>query len=236
MADGLYLGMAGATARAAQLDSIADNLANAQTPGFKPARPAFESFLAESGAADKVYAAAVGTGIDMRPGQAVHTGNPLDVLPEGDGLLAVRTASGATAFTRAGRLTLDPSGQLLAAGLPVLDPRGEPVLIPPQTNPEIAKDGTLSAEGREFGKVALWRAEGPMGRNGPQLLVPGDNTKVALVPDGTLRVGELELGSYTPLEATVQLVEAQRQFDSTMQALQTYRTLDQRAVEVGRIR
>ena len=68
MADGLYVSMCGAVARAEQLEAVADNLANAQTPGFKAARPAFESFMAASGAQDKHYAAAVATGFDLRPG------------------------------------------------------------------------------------------------------------------------------------------------------------------------
>ena len=45
MADGIYVGMAAAAARAEQLDSIADNLANVETPGFKASHPAFQSFL-----------------------------------------------------------------------------------------------------------------------------------------------------------------------------------------------
>ncbi|MBI5546020.1 MAG: flagellar hook basal-body protein, partial [Deltaproteobacteria bacterium] len=147
MADGLYLGMAGAAARAEQLDSIADNLANVQTPGFKPSKPAFESFLPASGAPDKVYAAAVGTGVDARPGAVTRTGNPLDVLPEGDGLLAVRTGSGGVAFTRAGRLAVDGGGRLLAAGLPVLDTLGNPIRLPPEAQPVIGPDATVRAEG-----------------------------------------------------------------------------------------
>jgi flagellar basal-body rod protein FlgF len=49
-------------------------------------------------------------------------------------------------------------------------------------------------------------------------------------------VGEVELGNAGALEATVQLISAQRQFDASMQALQTYRSLDQRSNEIGRIR
>ena len=82
MADGLYVSMCGAAARQEQLDAIADNLANAQTPGFKAARPAFAAFLPASGAEDKVYPAAVASGFDLRAGPTVATGNALDVLPE----------------------------------------------------------------------------------------------------------------------------------------------------------
>ena len=72
MADGIYVSMCGAVARTEQLDAIADNLANAATPGFKASRPAFESFLPPGAAptSDKHYPAAVGAGFDLRPDMA----------------------------------------------------------------------------------------------------------------------------------------------------------------------
>ena len=56
------------------------------------------------------------------------------------------------------------------------------------------------------------------------------------VSDGRVRIGELELGNAPALEATIQMISAQRHFDTAMQAIQTYRRLDERAVEVGKIR
>src|SRR5436305_1897233 len=129
MADGIYVGMAAATARAAQLDSIADNLANVETPGFKAARPAFQAFLPpRAGSTDKVFAAAVSTGTDLRPGTTV-----------------------------------------------------------------------TAAEGR-------------------------------------LQVGTLEMGNVPALESTIAMIGAQRHFETAMQAIQTYKKLDDKAVEVGKIR
>jgi flagellar basal body rod protein FlgG len=81
--------MAAAAASADQLDSIADNLANAETPGYKASRPAFQSFLpprglaGASGPQDKVFAAVVATGTDLSLGPVRTTDNPLDVVPEG---------------------------------------------------------------------------------------------------------------------------------------------------------
>src|SRR5689334_21270063 len=114
----MYVGMAAAAARAAQLDSIADNLANAETPGFKAARPAFESFLPGSGGGrnDKVLAAAVATGTDMRPGPSQSTGGALDIVPEGDLFLGVRTASGTMAYTRNGKIDVGADGTLSVGG------------------------------------------------------------------------------------------------------------------------
>ena len=108
--------MSAAVARAAQLDSIADNLANAETPGFKATRPAFRAFL-PPGPSDKVLAGAVSTGVDMRPGPTNTTDNPLDVLPEGDAYLGVRLSTGQMAYTRNGHLERRPQRRVARLGL-----------------------------------------------------------------------------------------------------------------------
>src|SRR5260370_34961634 len=90
VADGMYVGMAAAAARAEQLDSIADNLANAETPGYKATRPAFQSFLPAykgPGLVDKVFSAIVSTGTDMSPGPVGTNDNPLRLRPSGETFL-----------------------------------------------------------------------------------------------------------------------------------------------------
>jgi flagellar basal-body rod protein FlgF len=237
MADGIYIGMCGAVARSEQLDAIADNLANAQTPGFKAARPAFEAFMAAGGAQDKHYAAAVATGFDLRPGPTTHTGNALDVLPDDGAFLAVRGPDGQVAFTRDGRLTLDGDRRLVSgAGRLVLDRQGLPILVPPGMTPSVDGTGTVRAGEAELGQLALARLQGPVDRVGPSLLAPGQGGQAVPVVDGTVRTGEVELGNAGALEATLALVTAQRAYDSSMQAIQTYRQLDQRAAELGRTR
>ena len=118
MADGIYVSMCGAAARSEQLDAIADNLANAQTPGFKAARPAFESFIPRGAGPqqDKHYPAAVATGFDLRAGPTQHTGNPLDVIP-GDGqflYVALRDSASVARFDMASR----SKGRSRGPGLP----------------------------------------------------------------------------------------------------------------------
>jgi len=235
MADGLYVGMCGAAARASQLEAIADNLANAQTPGFKAARPAFASFLPLSGAPDKVYPAAVGAGIDLRPGTAVRTGGALDLYPEEGAFLAVRTAEGQTAFTRDGRLALDGQRRLVAQGRPVLDVRGSEIRVPEDREARVDQDGHVRAGELELGELARFRLEGNPDRLAPTLLAVGPGARAVPV-SSAVRAGELEAGNTQALESTVQLISAQRAFDATMQALQTYRRMDDRAVEIGRVR
>jgi flagellar basal-body rod protein FlgF len=236
MGDGIYVTMCGAAARMAHLDAISDNLANAQTPGFKAARPAFETFLPASGARDKAFPAAVATGFDLSPGPTSPTGNPLDVVPDDGAFLSVSLGGDRVAYTRDGRMTVDGDGRLTIGGRPVLDAGGGEIHLPPGTAPEIGADGTVRAGGVAVGQLGVFSLHGNVDRVGPALLAPGDGGQAEAVDRPRLRTGEVELGNSSPLEATVDLIAAQRHFDASMQALQTYRRMDERSTEVGRVR
>jgi flagellar basal-body rod protein FlgF len=234
MGDGIYVGMAGAVARASQLESIADNLANATTPGFKAARPAFEHFLA-GGEGTKVFAAAVDTGLDLRPGAPIRTDRPLDVVPEGSAFLGVLLPSGGTAFTRDGRLQVDAEGRLLAAGGQVLGRSGAPIVVPAGATPTIGADGTVHAAGVEVDRLALFALEGPLVRGAPAQILPAAGGEARLA-EGGVRLGEVEGGNAAPVEAAVSMITAQRSFDQAMQAIETYRRISDRSNELGRVR
>jgi flagellar basal-body rod protein FlgF len=234
--------MAAAAARSEQLDSIADNLANAETPGYKASRPAFQSFLpprgigpAPVGPQDKIFAGVVATGTDLSPGPVRTTDNPLDIIPEGQSFLSVNTLSGQVAYTRNGKLNLTPEGALVADGRPVLGVTGRPILIPPGAQVSISQAGDVSADGVPIDRLALSELQGNIVRVGPQLYAAGPGGTVTPV-DGGVSTGQLEMGNVTPLESTVQMINAQRQFETAMQAIQTYRRLDDRVIEVGKIR
>jgi flagellar basal-body rod protein FlgF len=236
MADGIYVGMAAAAARAAQLESVSDNLANAQSPGFKASRPAFQSFLPARNGNDKILAAAVATGIDMRPGVTTPTDRPLDVIPGPDTFLAVATPSGAVAYTRNGSIEQGADNELLIAGNRVLDDQGQPIVIPPGTTPIINERGEVFADDSYLGKLGNYRINGPIDRLGPTLMGPGQGAQVTAAEDTKYTIGALEMGNAPALEATIQMIQTQRHFETAMQAIQTYRKMDERAVEVGRIR
>lgn len=236
MADGIYVGMSAAIGRAAQLDAIADNLANIESPGFKGVRPAFSSFLPPGGPTDKVLSGAVGTTIDMRPGTTETTDSQTDVIPDGNLMLAVQMPGGKVAYTRNGHIEVSPDGVLQIAGLPVLEASGEPIVVPPGSDITVESTGEVRAGRQVLGALSLWGSTGPMDRVGNSLMAPSAGTQMAQVTDGSVRVGELELGNVTALESTVQMIGAQRNYELAMQAIQTYRQLDQRVVEVGRAR
>jgi flagellar basal-body rod protein FlgF len=238
VADGIYVGMAAAAARTAQLESIADNLANTETPGFKATRPAFQSFLPGGQKSDKVLSAAVATGIDMRPGVTVATERPLDVLPQNDTFLAVQAPGGTRAYTRNGSIEVGPEGQLMIGGNALLDSEGEPLLVPEGTVPSVLDNGDVMVEGDSVGRVGVFKIDGPLDRTGPNLLQPGTGARVSRLEDDDvhLSIGMLEMGNAPALESTIAMISAQRHFDAAMQAITTYRRMDERASEVGKIR
>lgn len=232
MADGLYVNMAGAVARAAQLDSVADNLSNATSPGFKAGRPAFQNFLAQAN--DKVYPAAVASGFDLRPGDIQRTGNPMDIVPEGTSFLAVQNGN-QIAYTRDGRLRIDAEGFLVIGDKRVLGVDGQPVSIPPGAQITLQSDAVISAFGNPIGQLALYQLDGPLQRVGSGMMAPSEGG-VAMQVVGPIRIGELEKGNANTLEAAIALVNVQRHYENSMQALQTGKRMDERANELGRVR
>lgn len=236
MADGIYVSMNGATARLAQLDSISDNLANINTPGFKAARPAFEAFLARAAGNDndQLHPAAVQTQLDLSTGAVVHSGDPMDVMPTGKAFIGVRLADG-LAFTRNGRLQVDEGGALRTNGQLVVDTAGEPIIAPPQSVVRVEPNGAVYANNQRIAQLGLFELAGNIDRVSPTLLRPQSPEGIA-PSASTLRLGEFEVSNSSALEAAVQMVSAQRHFDTSMQALQTYKKLDERAVELGRTR
>ena len=237
MGDGIYIGMAGAVARSQQLESIADNLANAGSPGFKAARPAFESFLAPgSQAGDRSYVAAVSSGIDLRPGPTQRTGNPLDLTPEDGNFLATRQPDGNVGYTRDGRVQVSPQGELRAAGGSLLDVNGKPIFVPPASAVSVTSVGQVMADNIEVGRIATFALEGKAERSGAGTVIPTAGTGTARLTDSHLRVGELELGNSSPLEAAVSMVSVQRHYETSMQAIETYKKMGDRSNELGRVR
>ena len=114
---------------------------------------------------------------------------------------------------------------------------GEPVTVPPGADPRIESNGNVVV-GRNtvVDTLALFQAQGPMDKIAPTLLQPSAGSSMSPTADSTVRVGELEMGNVSALDSTVQMINAQRQFDMAMQAIQTYRKLDDRATQVGLVK
>jgi len=161
MSSGYYAACTGLMSRTQALDTIANNLANVSTTGFRASHNVFSSMLAtESNTGLSVlnqdandYGVLSGVQLDSTQGALVRTGNDLDVAIEGPGYFAVQTAGG-PAYTRGGNLRVSPQGQLTtSAGDPVLGDNGPITVVGGPVS--ISTDGTISANGAISGRLKL---------------------------------------------------------------------------------
>lgn len=146
MDKGLYVAMTGASNTLRQQGTVAHNLANVDTAGFKAALVDTQALPIDGpGLRSRVNALAIDSGFDSRSGAINSTGNELDIALHEDRWLAVQDRAGGVGYTRAGDLQLDANGLLTtAAGHPVLGENGAPLAVPPHQSLSIGGDGTVS--------------------------------------------------------------------------------------------
>src|SRR5262245_11349289 len=142
----IYLAMTGAKHLLMRQDTLANNLANANTSGFRAESVALRSVPVQGvGSPTRAFVVESTPRADFTPGTIQHTARDLDVAVSGRGWIAVQGPSGNEGYTRAGSLQIDANGMLqTAAGLPVLGDGG-PIVVPQDNRITIAADGTVTA-------------------------------------------------------------------------------------------
>ncbi len=182
---GIYSALSGAMAQSQQLDTIANNIANATTPGFKGDKNTFKEYLTilekapevntvpkipatldsffDMQGTDKSYAAVDGTYTDHTQGGVKATGNSLDIALEGKGFFEVLTPQGPR-LTRKGTLSLNAEGTLVTTeGLPVLkrdtggggDPKERTIQLSPTGNVSFTQNGGIFQDGVNVADLSL---------------------------------------------------------------------------------
>ena len=222
-----------------RMDSLAQNLANINTVGYRADAIRFSTALEHAGATPLAYATAGTEIIDFSEGARVETGAPLDVAVSGGAFLA-RGGPDGPVYTRDGRMVLTAEGALTGLdGLPMLDPGGSPLQANPKGGPiAIAEDGTLQQDGRRIGALGLFRlADETHARRASDIALSYDG--FAEPVNGARGVGVLqgfvEQSNVNPSEVLVQMVEAQRLFDIRSKLISTARELDEGSASLMRI-
>jgi flagellar basal-body rod protein FlgF len=145
MENATFIGMSRQMVLERQMDLVANNIANMNTPAYKGERMVFVEYLAPATDGTLSYVQDIAQVRDTSEGSFTATGNPLDVAIRGDGYFTVNTPLG-DRYTRNGRFSLDPTGRLVTSdGYPVLDSNNQPIVVPADaTDVEIADDGSIS--------------------------------------------------------------------------------------------
>lgn len=223
---GLYIAASGMLAEQVRQQQIANDLANASTPGYKADRTAQRSFgsLMLANTATGQTVGSQGTAVEVDRVQtdwasqpARETGEPLDFAITGNGFFAVQTDRG-TRYTRNGQFTVSAQGQLTTAqGDPVVGRNGQPV--------QVGADGRVDP--RRLQVVNLGTAR----KDGDSLVAgtPGGNG-----PVGQVRAGALEGSGADPSRSMVDMIASLRAFEAGQKVITTIdETLGKAATQVG---
>ncbi|HVO54345.1 MAG TPA: flagellar hook-basal body protein [Solirubrobacterales bacterium] len=224
---GLYIAASGMLAEMVRQDQIANDLANATTPGYKADRSAQSGFgqLLLHNTSDGQTIGSIGLGVqidevrtDLAPGPIHETGEPLDFAIEGEGFFAVQTSAGVR-YTRNGQFGVSASGTLVDAfGNQVLGADGNPV--------QVRRDGTARAS--DVGVFAVTGAA----KQGESLFTG----TAAGTASGKVRAGALEESAANPARSMVDMISSFRSLEADQKALQTIdQTLGEFAGQVGSV-
>jgi len=206
----------------------ANNVANADTPGFRAARPVFGAVLerqmgveAPQGGRDLAFSQDRATFRDAAPGSLAVTGNPLDLaLPTPEGYFAVETPRGER-FTRAGRFSLDAEGKVVdPEGNALLGTDGRPLRIAPgESRIEVQGDGTLRTESGPAGKVRVVRFADiqSLQAEGDRLFAAPPDLRPEPVASPGVVQGAVEGSNVRPVIELTRLTEDMRQFQFVAQ-------------------
>jgi flagellar basal-body rod protein FlgG len=244
----MWAAASGMQAQSMNIDVIANNLANVTTSGFKRSRAEFQDLLYEtlqppggSTSENTQVPTGIQLGHGVRPvtvaknfteGELQLTKNELDLAIEGNGFFQVSLPNGTTAYTRAGAFKLDKDGRIVTPDGFLLSPE---ISIPTDSiSLSVGLDGTVSAlqagesAPRQLGTIQLARFTNPAGLQsmGKNLFLPTDASGTAIVGTageqtfGTISQGFLEMSNVSIVDEMVNMITAQRAYETNSKVVQ----------------
>ena len=234
-----YVALSRLDAQSRAMDVIADDIANASTPGFKASHALFSDWLnvqrrtaSPPGGGIVAFTQDRATYRDPQQGPISHTGNPFDLAISGEGYFTVSTPRG-TRLTRAGHFGPAPDGTLADAdGNPVLDASGQPIrLAANDTQVTITADGTVNTGSGPVGKIAVVQPADPnqLQAEGGRLLRADTPTQPVAAP--AITQGAVEESNVQPIVEITRMMTLLREFQFTSQFVQSESDRQQKAVD-----
>ena len=201
-----------------EMQTVDNNIANISTAGFRAEGVIFAEYVAQLEGANGgslSMANASGRMIRMQQGDIDPTGGSFDFAIEGEGFFLIQTPEG-DRLTRAGSFSPSATGELVNPdGHMLLDAGGAPIFVPPDVeNVSLARDGTLSADGRPLALLGLWQPVDPADlshRGGVQFAVDGEMQPV--LEGATILQGFIENSNVDPVGQIARMIEVQRAYE-----------------------
>ncbi|MDR3764976.1 MAG: flagellar basal-body rod protein FlgG [Acidobacteriota bacterium] len=258
----LYTAASGMNAQQMNLDNVANNLANANTTGFRKRRVQFEDMIYQNvvtpgaAATQQTVSAGLQIGLGTRAaateilqsqGDFQQTGNSLDVAIQGIGYFQVLMPNGQIAYTRSGNFHLDSQGNVVTSDGNALQPS---LTIPSDaTAITIGSDGTVTVtqpgqtQSQQIGQIQLATFPNPGGLNsiGSNLFLPTSSSGDPITGNpggseglGTLVQGSLEQSNVNTVEEFIQMILAQRSYEANSQVAKAADQMFQEVNQLGK--
>ncbi len=258
----MYTAASGMEAQQLNIDTIAHNLANINTSGFKQRKAQFQDLLyqniRQAGAANTATTdipVGLQVGLGTKPvasdiiftqGDFSTTNNPLDIVIQGQGFFQIRQANGQIAYTRNGSFQVNRDGNIVTSDGDLLDPQ---ITIPlNQVGITIGSDGTVSVQqsgqtqSQQVGKIELAQFQNPSGLQnmGNSLYTPSQASGDAVTGTpgenglGTLLPGFIEQSNVSVVEEMVNMIVSQRAYEANSKVIQSANEMFSQANNVVR--
>lgn len=244
MENAAYVGLSRQMTLRRELDIVANNIANADTSGFKVEQLLVGSEVGERARNDSVrpgvsFVLDNGVGRDYGQGALNQTGRNLDFAIEGEGAFFKVQDGAGEAYTRDGAFTLDPQGTLTTqGGLPVLGDGGPIILDTAKGEPSVGADGTITQAGQTVGRLSVVRFDtlAALEKGGDGLYRNASNATAVDATDARVKQGMLEGSNVNSIVEITNLIEIQRAYESISRMIEQNNDLSRRSVErLGRV-
>ncbi|TAE32100.1 MAG: flagellar basal-body rod protein FlgF [Alphaproteobacteria bacterium] len=232
MDNSIYIVLSRQSAAFRKMNTLAHNIANANTVGFQAQRMMFNDYLVDDGNHHKMaFTQDIATYHDTRPGSLRVTENPLDLAISGDGYFMVQTANGRPMYTRGGSFQIDGSGTIVnTEGMPLLDDGGQPIQIDEETRTiDVGEDGTMLVNGEQFSTIGMVEFQNR------QTLVPIANgvydagDQLPQAPENSrMMQGTLEESNVQTVVEIVEMLQTTRTAESTSKFIEALYDLERK--------
>jgi flagellar basal-body rod protein FlgF len=239
MDNALYVGLSRQMVLRREMDIVANNIANADTTGFKvesllektdPAWPAFTL----QGPRPVKFVSQDGVIRDFGQGALQRTDAPLNVAIQGQGFFQVNSPKGPR-YTRDGNFRLDDTGRLVNdQGMPVADDGGSEITLDPQKGPvTIGQDGTIAQGTTQVGKLGVFTfgTLSTLQKTGDNLYQNTSNQQPQAAANVRVRQGMLEGSNVQPILEISRMIEISRAYEQMSKIMDSTAELSRTAVE-----
>jgi flagellar basal-body rod protein FlgF len=242
----VYIAASGAKQSLRGLALKANNLANANTTGFKADFAQARSMQAfGEGLPTRVFSMQERPGSNMISGGIVETGRDLDIAMSQNAWLSVQDASGKEAYTKVGTLNITAEGMLVTSHGRQVIGEGGPVILPvPIEKIEFSKDGAIQVRPQgapatfleEIGRLKVVEANSSQLEKGNDgLFRPKPDQTVDTSANVKIYSGSLEMSNVNPVHEMVDMISHQRQFELQVKLMKTAEEIDERQDQLLRV-